>query len=140
MDSKVKRAGYVIGLVVIGIGVLHFLPITIPYTIKVPGKIIHTKEWVLQRGNDGSVISTLYDHRTGLIRDYSAIQIGRGDAIRFQFSPTIFANNTINPGDTVGVFKSNSLLLRLSGLYRELALAKASLHVSITGEKQEVIM
>jgi len=140
MDSKVKRAAYVIGLIVIGIGVLHFVPITIPYTIKVPGKIIHTKEWILQRGDDGSVISTLYDHRTGLIRDYSAVQIDRGDAVRFQLSPTIFAKNIINPGDTVGVFKSNALLLRLSGLSRELALAKASLQVNIAGEKQEVII
>ncbi len=140
LDSKVKRAGYVIGLVIIGIGVLHFLPISIPYTIKVPGKIIHTKEWVLQRGSDGSVRSTLYDHRTGFIRDYSAVQIDRGDAIRFQLSPTIFVKNTINIGDTVGVFKSNAFLLRLSGLYRNLALAKASLYVNIAGEKQEVII
>lgn len=134
-----KKIFYGLGVIVGLIVILHFLPVTIPYSINVPGKIIHSAEWILQRGDDGSVMSTFYDHKTGFIKNYSAVQIERGDAVSFQLSPSVLSKETINPGDIVGMFHSNNLYQELSELNRELALAKASLVVSRTGEKIEIV-
>lgn len=139
MESNIKKSLYIIGVIVIVIVVLYFIPITIPYTIDVPGKIIHSKEWILQRENDGSLVSTFYDHKSGFIKDYLALQIDRGDAIRFQLSSNILSRKHINVGDTVGTFESNMLQQQLSNLQRDLNLAKATLDVDIAGEKDEII-
>ena len=140
MQYDSKRTLIIFVVILLVILVLQILPFRVPYKIKVPGKIIPEKEWILQRGNDGSLMATFYDHKIGLVKNYSAAQIERGDAINFQLWPSLNEKEFINSGDTVGVIQSKEIDFQLQELNRDLVTTEASLEINRTGEKQPLIL
>lgn len=119
--------------------VLVSLPIPFPFNIETSGKILPSREWLLCKGTDGGLFSTLIDHKYGIVKNYTIIQAERGDAGGFAFRPEIFAYNYVEEGDTIGQFYSNEIERRFVRLRGELAAALASLALYNTGEKPSVV-
>ena len=135
----VRRSLYVTTpLLVIGIALL-LLPIKVPYSIDVLGKIMPLKEWVLVRGPDGYLISTLYDHMQGSIESYAVRHVERGDHVTFKLHPAMVAGASVAAGDTVGLIYSNEVERQWAELRGELATEMASLRLNRTGQKESVI-
>ena len=118
---------------------LVFLPIELPYSIEVPGRIVSLKEWVLVRGQDGRLVSTLYDNALGTVESYAVTQVDRGDHVVFKLHPAMVAGASVATGDTVGRIYSNEVDRQLTRLRGELSTERASLRLSRTGEKESVI-
>lgn len=74
----------------------------LPCTIQTPGKIVPRHEWVLARGPDGQLISTLSDHLRGRASSYAVSSFERGDCARFQLHPSLAVGTAITAGDTIG--------------------------------------
>jgi hypothetical protein len=83
--------------------------------------------------------SILYDHRDGHIQSYTALQIERGDILHFQMHPAFKGKGIISCGDTIGVAKSYDVLQRLIQLKGSLSLARATLQMNLSGEKEPVV-
>lgn len=138
-NLRSKKILFLTGIFIIVIVTLHFLPVKIPYRIKVPGKIIPAREWVIKKLDDGSLTTVFTDHRTGLMKNYSAIQIERGDVIKFKLSPVFFSETFVHEGDTIGFVQSSEVDFQLIQLNRELEFAKYSLKLNMAGEKEELV-
>ncbi|MCX6151171.1 MAG: HlyD family secretion protein [Ignavibacteriales bacterium] len=126
-------------IILVVITIILLLPIKIPYSIKSPGKILSSKEWIVSRGADGRLITVLKDNKLGVSRNYSVSQFERGDAIQFSLRPNIANGSAINFTDTVASIYSNEIERQFVQLKGELEVAKASLATYETGEKQSVI-
>ncbi len=135
---KLNRFHY-IGFAVVLLALLFFLPIKWHYSIETTGKIVPAKEWVLQKTNDGSLIATLADNRNGFVQNYSVIQIQRGDATRFQMSPSLNEKRVVMALDTIGSIHSYAVLADLTELEGDLIVAKATLRTQLVGEKAAII-
>ena len=86
--------------VLVVVAALFLLPIELPYSIEVPGKLLPLREWVLIRGQDGRLISTLYDHLLGTIEGYEAMHVDRGDHVTFKLHPAMEDGKSVAAGDT----------------------------------------
>ncbi|NIO28916.1 MAG: hypothetical protein GTO29_10245 [Candidatus Latescibacteria bacterium] len=122
-----------------GVFVLLLLPIKIPYSLDVPGKIVASKEWVVSKGVNGRLMTVLIDHKQGVNKKYSVTQFERGDAVEFNLNPHIVSGTTIAAMDTIGLVYSNEIERRLAELKGQLAMAKASLQLYLSGEKESII-
>jgi hypothetical protein len=130
---------YLIGIGIFIAVIILMLLVKVRYSIKTMGKMVPSREWILQRTNDGSLMATLADHRNGLVQDYSVIQIERGDATRFQLSPLLNEKQYVAELDTIGSIHSYEVLRQLTELEGDLAVAKATLKTQLVGEKEAVI-
>jgi len=145
LKQRIDRRGntarkYIVSLsVVAALIVFLFLPIQFPFSIETPGKIALSQEWILYKGQDGRLISTLIDHQSGITRYYTITQTERADAGRFEFDPVVVPYRHIQAGDTVGRFYSNEVERQYVRLQGELATALASLSYYSSGEKPSVI-
>lgn len=126
-------------LIVVVAVIILILPIKIPYSVKVPGKIYPVKEWIIIKDTDGKIITTLKDYRTGLNKNYTVTQFRRGDAIKFDFSDKLAAGENIQKFDTIAAVYSNETEMRYAELMGDLSLAKASLVAQSSGDKQTLI-
>ena len=115
------------------------LPIKIPYSIKAPGKILPSKEWIVSKGPDGRLITILNDNKLGVSQNYTVSQFERGDAIQFSLRPNISSGTPINKTDTVAIIYSNEIERQFIQLKGELEVAKSSLNTYTTGEKQSIV-
>lgn len=129
---------FAIGVLAIA-AVLLFLPVRLPYAIEAPGKILPQREWVLVRGQDGCLMSTLYNRVMGSVEAYEVRQIERGDDLTFRQHPSIVAGASVAAGDTVGVVHSLELRRRLARLQGELASELAALSLNRAGQKASVV-
>ena len=69
----------------------------LPCTIQTPGKVVPRHEWVLMRGPDGQLVSTLSDHLRGRTESYAVTGFERGDCARFQLHPSLSAGAAMRP-------------------------------------------
>ncbi len=129
---------YSLILVAVCVGLL-LLPIDLPYSVDVPGKVIASREWVVSKGTDGRLIAVLVDHKRGVRQAYSVTQFERGDAVAFNLRPHIVAGAAIAAMDTIGAIHSNETERRIAELRGDLATAEASLQLYLTGEKASVV-
>ncbi len=116
-----------------------FIPIKVGYSVDAPGKIVAAREWVVARGTDGRLLSTVLDHKRGMHENYSVAQFERGDAVQFSLKRHIASGVAVAAGDTVGSIYSNDFereYVELKGLLTE---ARANLDYLRTGEKQAVV-
>lgn len=131
---------YIISLSIAAVLIVFmFLPIRFPFSIETPGKITLSQEWILYKGQDGRLISTLIDHQSGITKYYTITQVERADAGKFEFDPVVAPYRHIQAGDTVGRFYSNEVERQYVHLQGELATALASLSYHSSGEKPSVI-
>jgi hypothetical protein len=136
---KYSRTSLIWLSVLILLIIFLLLPIKIPYSIKSPGKILPSKEWIVSKGPDGRLITILKDNKLGVSQNYSVSQFERGDAIQFSLQPNISSGTPINKMDTVGLIYSNEIERQFVQLKGDLETAKSSLITYTTGEKQSII-
>jgi len=135
-----ERKGIVGLLVTVVIIIIVFLlPLKIPYSIHVEGKILPAREWILQKQLDGSILITENDHRKNIVNKVSAYQVDRGDFVEFSLNPKIYEKNVISKNDTIGLISSNETARQLAELKGRLSSAQASLDVSLAGEKETIV-
>ncbi|MFQ5651622.1 MAG: HlyD family secretion protein [bacterium] len=119
--------------------VVLLIPFKIGYSVKTPGKIMPARQWVVARGPDGRLISTLLDYKRGVHESYSVAQFERGDAVQFSLQSFVAAGATIVQGDTVASIYSNDSERQYVELEGALLQAQATLETLLTGEKQSVV-
>jgi len=76
-----------------------FVPVDIPYAFDSTAKVYPLQEWVIHKRPDGSMVSTLHNHKTGLLKDYASYQFDRGDIVNIQFNPNRIAESQIDSGE-----------------------------------------
>lgn len=123
------------------IGVMALAPgwLELPCTLEAPGKVVPQREWVLVRGPDGQLISTLSDHLSGRTESCAVVAFDRGDYGTFHLHPTLAIGAAVALGDTIGQIYSHELERQLADLRGQLATELASLALARTGEKESVI-
>ncbi len=116
-----------------------FVPVDIPYAFDTTAKVYPRQEWVIHKRPDGSMVSTLHNHKTGLLKDYSSYQFDRGDIVNIQFNPNRIAESQIDSGELIAVIQSNLLNGQLIALENEKNIEKANLLRAQAGSKPEII-
>ncbi len=135
MKNSIKLT--VIVVVVLAAGL--FLPITVPYSVKAPGTILPSKEYVLAKDAAGRITATLLDRRTGTVQSYALNQFERQDAVVFRLHPPLTIGRQVNIGDTIATISSSETERQVRQLEGALETAMASLRVQETGEKETAI-
>ncbi|NUO82448.1 hypothetical protein HUU05_20425 [candidate division KSB1 bacterium] len=136
MSRRALLAG---GIVLVSLLLLFTLPLRIPYAIKVPGKILPAREWIVAKGTDGRLMTTLVDHALGVTTGYAILQFERGDAVQFSLHTALASGATVAANDTIGLVSSSSMERELLRLRGELSAAQASLELSRSGEKEAIV-
>jgi hypothetical protein len=98
-----------------------------------------SQKWVLARGNEGQIISSVTDNKSVVSNNISIVQFERGESMNFHLVQSILSRSTISKGDTVAIMYSSRLQERLTKLKGELLVAQADLVAKSTGEKQPLI-
>ncbi|MBU0558654.1 MAG: hypothetical protein ABIG69_10395 [Bacteroidota bacterium] len=119
--------------------ILLLIPFKFPDYIRASGKIYPAQEWVLVKDTDGRISASLFDRISGVNKSFGSIQFERGDAVDFKIVGNLFPGKEIFKNDTVAVIVSNEIEQRLVELTGELEVAKASLSVVVSGEKESVL-
>lgn len=114
---------------------VELAPTAIPYTIDTSSLVMPISEWTLSRAQNGNLISTLKDNRTGRLNAFSASVFQRGYQADFQLNPKIYHQPYLSKGDTVANMYSNQDQERLVQLQGELAVQEAELELVSTGQK-----
>ena len=138
-DQLLNKRNIVIAAIGFFALVIMFLPVNIPFSITVIGKVVSGQQWLLVRQADGSIMSTMYDHSRDMTESYTAYQVDRGDVIQFKMRTDLRNLTPIVSGDTVGYIFSNMLFQELNKLVGALNVAKANLDVVSTGERETII-
>lgn len=138
MEKKYRKY-FAIFILCLVVGLLIFVPFKIPYSIKAYGKIYPSKQWILEKGDNGQLIQKIMNYETGLIENYRVIQFDRGETGEFVFYSDVCSQNLIGKGDTIAVVFSSDLNERLIELKGELEIAKANLTASKVGEKESIV-
>ncbi|HAB54018.1 MAG: hypothetical protein A2315_10515 [Ignavibacteria bacterium RIFOXYB2_FULL_35_12] len=127
-------------LIAIILLVVYFiLPIELPYSFDVPGKVLAAEEWLIIKSSNGQLLTLLRDNRTGISKSYSIAEFERGDNVKFVINTRITMESLISKSDTIGSILSNELELRLVSLKGQLNVAHSLLNQSLTGEKESLI-
>jgi len=125
-------------IAILAIILLFIFPINLPHSVKVPGKVLPQKEWVLRKTDNGLIVTQLINNKTGLSEDYFVTQFERGDAVQLELKSK--KNNfSVSKNDTIGIIHSNEINRRLVQLQGKLAETKASLKLNLTGVKKAII-
>lgn len=140
MLTLTSRKSLIIGTIVLILIILILvLPIKIDYKIKVQGKLLPAKEWIIYKGTDGRLTSLLTDYKTGINQSYNVTLFDRGDAMKFAFSPQLHSGASIELKDTIAMVYSNEIERQIENLKGQIISAKASLSLNLTGEKESII-
>jgi len=124
------------GLLLLG---LAFIPLEVPYSLAMPGRILGIRQLTVSVNTDGAIVTSLVDHSTGVTRRYTAAQFTRGDAVRFTTDGRVGIGHAVQPGDTLGTMWSNEVERELTRLRGEHASASASLASILAGEKSSIV-
>ena len=107
-------------------------------SIKTVCEVFPKEKWVLTKGDNGQIISSVIDYTKGRTVQYSLNLFERGEYISLQFSVND-GKKIINKGDTLVTIISSDVKDRLSEIEGDLEVAKASLKSQSTGEKESLI-
>jgi hypothetical protein len=119
--------------------IIPFLPIRVSYTFDGIGRIYPTQEWILEKGTNGGLSSTLHNHRDGIIGEVTNYQFERGDIARVNLSQEILDQGFVSKGDTLAKINSFLLEQNLTVLQNRLRVEKARLKRDRAGDKPPVI-
>ncbi len=114
-------------------------PFKVPFSVKVPGKVIPHYEWLVTKSQDNQLFTLQRDHLKEIVKQYTSTQFDRGDIISFKLNRSISSKGFVNSGDTIGVVYSSELEHMLSQLEGELSVTKATLKLYEAGEKESII-
>ncbi len=96
-------------------------------------------EWIMARGRNDQIISSVMNNQTGVMTDMKILQFDRGEAMSLRFSKTFENSKRIFAGDTIAQLTSSDLNEQIVSIENELSIAKATLAAGVTGEKEAVI-
>ena len=103
------------------IGITLFLPIKISYNLFVRGKILPANEWIIYKGTDGRLTSQLINYKKGINQSYAVTLFDRGDAMQFEFNPSLASGTIIGQNDTIAVIYSNENERQIENLKGEIS-------------------
>lgn len=126
-------------ILVLAAVVLVVLPVQVPHSFNVPGKVLPAQEWTLLRDASGALGAVLRDHSRGTVESYSASQFVRGDAVRVTFDSRLVPAVSISAGDTIASIYSNETERQISQLSGQLDAMLSMLQFYSTGEKEAII-
>jgi hypothetical protein len=121
------------------IGVLYFLPFTIPFAFSTSTLIYPAKIWSLRSDLEGNFFGEVKNYHTGVIETSTSYRFERGDINNLLVSEKINQNPVIRSGDTIGRLTSRLIDERIEHLENQLAIDRRLLESSKTGEKNEII-
>ncbi len=133
------RTPIAIAVVLLTVAVGLFAPIEVPYTIECNGKIVPLREWRVVHGQDGQVLSILYDNMAGRVQSYAVLDVERGDNARIDIYPSAALGGIVQADAEVGRVHSRELERQLVRLRGELAGAQAQLKLLNSSEKKAVV-
>ena len=139
LSFKIFLKALFLPLIIILIIIFLILPVEIPYSFNVPGKVLAAEEWLIIKGRNGELITLLRNNKTGVSKSYSVAEFERGDNAKFNINPSITMGGTISKSDTIGSILSNELELRLTSLKGQLNITHSLLNQSLSGEKESLI-
>ena len=116
-----------------------FMPIEVVYSIDTVGRVYPARQWTLRQAGDGSVVSTLYDYRSGRHTAFQSFQLERGDIIGLNWAVGEGPADLVQLGDSVATISSFLLEQELLQRSNELAVAQASLRRLQVGRKEPVV-
>jgi len=116
-----------------------FVPIDIPYAFNSTAKVYPLQQWIIHKRPDGSLVSTLHNHKSGLLKDYASYQFDRGDVVNIKFNPNRIAQSQVDSGELIATIQSNLLNGRLINLENERSIEEANLLRNQAGSKPEII-
>jgi len=96
-------------------------------------------EWIMARGRNDQIISSVMNNQTGVLTDMKILQFDRGETMSLRFSKTFENSKQVSAGDTIAQLTSSDLNEQIISIENELSIAKATLAAGITGEKEAVI-
>jgi len=96
-------------------------------------------EWIMARGRNDQIISSVMNNQTGVLTDMKILQFDRGETMSLRFSKTFENSKQVSAGDTIAQLTSSDLNEHIISIENELSIAKATLAAGITGEKEAVI-
>jgi hypothetical protein len=140
MLTLISRKTLTIAVIIIAlISIILVLPVKFEYKLKVQGKLLPQKEWVIYKGTDGRLTSLLTNYKTGINQSYDVTLFDRGDAMRFALSPNLHSGASVEVNDTIAFLYSNEIERQIKNLEGQLITTKAYLSLNLTGEKESII-
>lgn len=129
----------IVAVFVVMIILILLLPLKFEYKLKVQGKLLPKKEWIISKGTDGRLTTLLTNYKTGLNQSYDVTLFNRGDAMQFAFNSNLHSNASVKQNDTIAYIYSNEIERQIENLKGQIITAKASLYLNLTGEKEAII-
>ncbi len=134
-----RRALIISGVLLAVLIALLVLPIRIPYSVTVYGRLLPEREWVLVRTDNGQLTSLVRSNGSGVVEQYSVTEPVRGDAMQFVLAPGLMSAVSVQKGDTVGWLTSPELAQQLTALEGALDVAHAMVASARSGDKPAVV-
>lgn len=114
--------------------------VSVPYAIKVQGKVTSGQEYKLIRTLEGNLISTLRNNITHTVYEYDVTEFQRGDVVAFRMNRALENQTYVRKGDTLGLVYSNEEQRNLIDLKGQYEILKAELEFFTTGQKPEDVL
>ncbi len=124
----------VILILAMGFGNVEF-----PNSINTYCEVFPVTKWVVCKGTNGQITSSVVDYFSGLNTNYNISQFQRGETMSFCFDTKLLKNRFIKKGDTIGATCSSYLNEKIISLNGELKLAEAELEENKAGEKTPLV-
>ena len=98
-------------IVFVGFAALSVGTIEIPYTIRVPGRIVPIREWVITCA-EGRLATIWSNNVGGAVQEYSILQADNGDLVDYRLHPSVVPGGTVAAGDTIAFATPSRLRLQ----------------------------
>ncbi|MDO8898051.1 MAG: hypothetical protein Q7V19_10405 [Bacteroidales bacterium] len=128
-----------LGLVLLILGGLFFLPLKIPFSFQSMGLLNPAEKWIIRTDLDGNFYSELKNFNSGVIVQSTSYRFERGDIASLYFSKDITNNASINKGDTIGILSSRLVEDRIQKLESQMVVWNQQLQSQKSGEKEAVV-
>ncbi|MBU1100231.1 MAG: hypothetical protein KKA84_07480 [Bacteroidetes bacterium] len=118
---------------------IFILPVTIPNNLSTYMQVNPYQKWVLEKGNENELISTVINYNSISENSYKAIKFERGEQISLEYSKKLRGKNSINTNDTVIVITSSEIDNILNTLQNQSNILEAELTCGLSGEKEPLV-
>jgi hypothetical protein len=134
-----KNRIYVSTILVSFFLLLVLFQVRVPHSIRTYFEVQPIQRWVLSKGPEGQIISSVTNFKAGTSNNISIVQFERGEIMNFNFNPAMDSKSILAIEDTVGIVYSSRLQERLTQLRGTILIAQADLAAKSTGEKEALI-
>ncbi len=130
-----------IGIAIICICLIVFLiiPVKLPYSLQIQGKLLPGMEWFVLRDTDGSISVIERNHLSNAVTKNKTFVASRGDILQIELSKEYLQNTSVKKNDLIATIYSNETSRQLVEFRGKLNSTIAELKSVSTGEKKELI-